>query len=162
MVTNSQRISTQKSRQSNKNLLPTPKAHCKTAHYCRDLFSDHWKADDPQPSIQEPSIRPFSILRDQFPGRSISSLSWSDLTATKRVDICYTPHDLESQTVHIQGSIYNLECPSVPELELHPQSPLSTSCTMPKRTIISSVGWHTVLSRCKKSAQNLYQSEHPP
>ena len=93
-------------------------------NFSLDIFADHFKHEEQQTQIIEPSIRTISILRDKYTDRYVSGLSWSDLTATKKVAICYTPNNLSDPTAHYESFIYNLECASVPEMELHPQSPL--------------------------------------
>ena len=92
-----------------------------------DLFKDHFQATEEKPPISDPSMRTLSIFRDKFENRSVSSISWSSESAssqTKRVAIGYTPKDLSCPTAHYESFIYNLECPSLPEYELHPPSPL--------------------------------------
>ena len=93
-------------------------------NFSLDIFSDHFKHDEQQTVIQEPSIRTLSILRDKYTDRYVSSLSWSDLTQTKRVAVCYTPNDVSNPTAHYESFIYNIESLSLPEMELHPPSPL--------------------------------------
>jgi len=89
-----------------------------------DLYSDHFPATETPLTVSDPSMKTVSIFRDKFTDRYISTISWSsDSTLSKRVVLCYTPKD-SSPTAHFESFIYNLECPSVPETELHPPSPL--------------------------------------
>lgn len=87
-----------------------------------DLFSDHFKPGELAQVVHDPALRTISILRDKYTDRSVSSLSWSfDTSNVRKVAICYTPQSIQS---HYESFIYNLECPSVPEFEVHPPSPL--------------------------------------
>ena len=90
-----------------------------------DLFKDHFPAIESAPVIADPSMRTISIFRDKFEERMVSSISWeATSSAAKRVALCYTPKDLSNPTAHYESFIYNLECPSMPEYELHPPSAL--------------------------------------
>ncbi|EAY21750.1 intermediate dynein chain, putative [Trichomonas vaginalis G3] len=89
-----------------------------------DLFTDHFPHLQAPTAIQDPSIATLSIIRDKFPDRYVSSLSWQDTQSTKRIAICYTPNDLTNPNAHYESFIYNLDCISVPEMEIHPPSPL--------------------------------------
>ena len=89
-----------------------------------DLYGDHFPQQEQPTAVTDPSIRTITILRDKFTDRYISDLSWSDTGPTKRVAICYTPNVASDHMAHYESFIYNLECSSVPEMELHPSSPL--------------------------------------
>jgi dynein intermediate chain 2 len=90
-----------------------------------DLFSSDFPPTDVTTDVADPQIRTLSIFRDRYVNRSVSSISWSaDSSSVKRVALCYTPKELSAPTAHYESFIYNLECPSVPELELHPHSAL--------------------------------------
>ncbi|KAH0792997.1 axonemal outer arm dynein intermediate chain 1 [Histomonas meleagridis] len=87
-----------------------------------DLYSDHFSTSDKTTTVIDPQIKTINIFRDRFPSRQISTISWS---SDKRIAICYTPTDLSSSSTHYESFIYNLECPSLPEYELHPSSPIT-------------------------------------
>ena len=89
-----------------------------------NLHSDHFPATESASNVSDPSIRTISILRDKYTDRYISTISWSDFILSKRIAVCYTPHNISKPDVHYESFIYNLECSSVPEMELHAPSPL--------------------------------------
>jgi dynein intermediate chain 2 len=90
-----------------------------------DLYSPDFPATEAAIDVADPQIRTISIFRDRYTQRYVSSISWSaESSSVKKVALCCTPREMSSPTAHYESFIYNLECPSVPELELHPHSAL--------------------------------------
>jgi dynein intermediate chain 2 len=90
-----------------------------------DLYSSDFPPTETSSEVSDPQIRTLSIFRDRYAARSVSSISWSaDTSSVRRIAFCYTPKDTAAPNTHYESFIYNLECPSVPELELRPPSPL--------------------------------------
>ena len=90
-----------------------------------DLYSEHFQHSEENTHIVDPMVRTIGVFRDPKENRLISSISWSpDSQGDRHVAICYTPKDVSNPSACYDSYIYNIDCPSVPEMTLYPRSPL--------------------------------------